>query len=111
MEQMNANEFVACWKNERDRFLATYLNEAQETTVSTKIARLNLAADQLPIMRDVVDGILTDAFYTLLLGLDGAASIGGVQQAYQIRDEGSNLISDPGELEAEAWEQFYGDAA
>ena len=108
---MNANEFVACWKNERDRFLATYLNETKETAVSTKIASLNLDANQLPIMRDVVNGILTDAFYTLLLGLAGAASIGGVQQAYQIRDEHSNLISGSCELEAEAWEQFHGDAA
>ena len=55
--------------------------------------------------------IETDAFYTLLLGLDGAASIGDVQQMYQIRDEKGNPILDSGDLEVEAWEQFHGDDA
>ena len=104
---MNANEFVTCWKNEKERFFTDSMDETNETTVSTKIASLNLTTDQIPIMRDVVDGLLTDVFYTLLLGLDGTASIGGVQQMYQIHDEDGNLISDFGDLEAEAWEQFH----
>ncbi|KWT68142.1 hypothetical protein APV28_3336 [Comamonas testosteroni] len=45
--------------------------------------------------------------YTLLLGLDGAASIGGEQQTYTLHDEDGNLISDGGELEAAAWEAFH----
>lgn len=54
-----------------------------------------------------LDNTLTDVFYTLLLGLDGCAQIGGEQQTFQIRDEARNLISQDGDLEAEAYEQFH----
>jgi hypothetical protein len=50
--------------------------------------------------------VLTDTFYTLLLGLDGSASIGGIQQTYKIYGEDGKLISDCGEIEAEAAEAF-----
>jgi hypothetical protein len=53
-----------------------------------------------------VDGVLTDAFYTLLLGLDGSASIGGVQQCYDLRDESGDKITGDGELEAAAFTHF-----
>ena len=52
--------------------------------------------------------MLTDVFYTLLLGLDGAASLGGVQAAYRILTaEGLEVSAGDGELEAEAWKQFH----
>jgi hypothetical protein len=54
-----------------------------------------------------LDNTLTDVFYTLLLGLGGCAQIGGEQQTFQIRDEAGNLISQDGDLESEAYEQFY----
>ncbi|CUR47581.1 hypothetical protein BN2364_3140 [Alloalcanivorax xenomutans] len=55
-----------------------------------------------------MDVALTDVFYTLLLGLDGSAGIGGIQEAYTIRDEQGNTLSGNGELEAAAYEQFHG---
>jgi hypothetical protein len=76
--------------------------------VSQKIASLGIRADQMPVIREIIDGALTDTFYTLLLGLDGAASLGGIQQEYEIRDESGNRIFEPGELESEAYEQFHG---
>jgi hypothetical protein len=106
---MNANEFVTCWKNEKDTLFSTYMDETNETDVATKIASLDLTPDQRRIMRGVVDGILTDVFYSLLLGLDGAANIGGIQQTYQVQDEDGGLICGSGELEAEACEQFHED--
>ena len=41
---------------------------------------------QIDIVRNVFDEGLTDALYTVLLGLDGAASIGSVQNNYVIKD-------------------------
>jgi hypothetical protein len=82
-----------------------------ETTVRNRIASMKLTPEQAAIMRTLVDDILTDSIYTFLLGLDGAANIGGIQQVYQIRDEQGNLIAEPGDLETEAWEQFHGDTA
>ena len=50
---------------------------------------------------------LADAFYTILLGVDGAAALGGLQQSYRIEDEGGNVISaGDGDLEAAAFEVF-----
>ena len=37
--------------------------------------------------------------YTILLGLDGEASIGGIQQSYKIVDESGCEISNCGEIE------------
>jgi hypothetical protein len=54
-----------------------------------------------------LDTALIDVLYTLLLGLDGSAQIGGVQEVFQIRDEAGNLISNCGEIEAAAYEQFH----
>jgi len=51
--------------------------------------------------------MLTDVFYSILLGLDGAANIGGIQQQYKIYDENNNLIS--GDFEGAAYEIFHGE--
>jgi hypothetical protein len=51
---------------------------------------------------------LTDSFYTILLGLDGSASIGDSQESLKIYDENNNLISDGGNLEGYAYEYFHG---
>ena len=59
-------------------------------------------------LKEVIDTLLTDIFYSILLGLDGERSIGNTQQTYKIYDEEGNLISDCGELEASAYEYFHG---
>ena len=68
---------------------------------------LQLDEKKLAILRDILDGVLTDAFYTLLLGLDGAASIGGLQQCFDLRDESGDKIGGDGELEAAAYSHFH----
>lgn len=107
---MNAKEFVACWKREKDSLLKVFQGDAGSSEVAAQIASMNLTAEQLAAMPTVVDAILTDTFYSLLLGLDGAASIGGVQQQYRLHDEDGNLVSEPGDIEGEAWEQFHGES-
>jgi len=103
---MTAKEFVDLWKNEKDTFLEDYCGKGNETYVRNKIASLNLSQEQQKIMNEIVDEILTDVFYTLLLGLDGSASIGGDQQPYKVYDENNNLISEYGDIEAEAYDAF-----
>ena len=58
-------------------------------------------------LKEVIDTLLTDIFYSILLGLDGERSIGNTQQTYKIYDEEGSLISDCGELEASAYEYFH----
>ena len=55
----------------------------------------------------MIDILLDDVFYTILLGLDGESPIGNTQQVYKIYDQDDNLISDCGELEASAYEYFH----
>ncbi len=38
-------------------------------------------------MKDIIDTVLTDAMYTILLRLDREASIGNVQNTYELCDE------------------------
>ena len=58
-------------------------------------------------LKEVIDTLLTDVFYSILLGLDGENFIGNTQHTYKIYDEEGNLISDCGELEASAYEYFH----
>jgi hypothetical protein len=105
---MNAREFVGCWRREKDRLLDDFTDPLGELLVSKKIAALNLSPGQQAAIKEIIDDILTDTFYTLLLGLGGEANIGGIQETYVIHDEQGNVISSCGEIEAEAWEQFHG---
>ncbi len=104
---MNADEFVALFRAEKDALLEMYLHpDGRSTTkVGMAIAAMNLAADQVQLMREVVDGVLTDAFYTILMGLDGEASLGGQQRQYRVHDD-DGPIGEPGDIETAAYEQF-----
>ena len=68
---------------------------------------MGLSNTQQEQLKDVIDTLLTDVFYSVLLGLDGESSIGNTQHTYKIHDEEGNLISDCGELEACAYEYFH----
>jgi uncharacterized membrane-anchored protein len=73
---MTPEEFVKIFYAEKQDQLDNYLNK-QNSYVSTLINKLNPNEEQKTIIREMIDTILTDTYYTLLLGIDGAASIGG----------------------------------
>ena len=104
---MNAREFVEAFLREKQDMYVSYIN-SNGLAVSLMIRSLNLSNDQVPILNKIIDGIVTDTFYSILLRLDGAASIGGIQQLYKLYDQENNLISDCGEIEGEAYEVFQG---
>lgn len=58
-------------------------------------------------MKELVSALFNDAFYTILLGLGGSTSIGGVQENFKIYDQNGNLISDSREIETFAYQYFY----
>ncbi len=76
--------------------------------MADKIAQLQLEPDKLKLLSQILDGVLTDAFYTVLLGLEGQASIGGRQEAYRLCDAQGTVLTG-GEIESEAWRAFHGD--
>jgi hypothetical protein len=101
---MDAKEFVANWKAEKDSYLTTV--KSGSTLASMQVADMKLSEFQADQLWQLLDTVVTDVMYTLLLGLDGCAQIGGDQQAYEIRDKAGNIVSPCGDIEAEAYEQF-----
>lgn len=107
---MTPEEFVQCFVAEKETLLQIYFAPGSETGVGTKLGELGLDAERLLAVREILDAALTDAFYTVLLAIDGAASLGGKQISYKLFDEDEVELTG-GEIEAAAWEAFHGDEA
>lgn len=106
---MNAKQFVDNWVSLKSQLLASFMDSHDGSEVAAQINALQLTPTQHTQLREILDSALRDTMYTLLLGLDGAGSIGeGEQQTYTLQDESGNVISECGELEAAAWEAFHG---
>lgn len=105
---MDAREFASRWKRETDSYLAKL--QAGEVRAGQQFLDLGLSEEQQLQLWGALDAALTDILYTLLLGLDGSAQLGGVQETFRIYDEAGSLISDCGDLEAAAYEQFHSGA-
>ena len=103
-----AREFAKIFKEDKE-WWENYFFTQTESSANHLLKSLKLSKEQTQIMPQFVSVLLRDVYYHILRGLDGAVSIGGDQQAYKIYDENDNLISDCGDLEAAAWEVFYGD--
>ena len=106
---MTSDEFAKNFYIEKLNFLKSCFEEQPQypSAVNAKIKEMALSNSQQEQLKDVIDTLLTDVFYSVLLGLDGEHSIGNIQQTYKIYDEDNNLISDCGELEASAYEYFH----
>ena len=68
---------------------------------------MNLSPEQTQQLREMLDVFTTDALYTLLLGLDGSAALGGDQSHYTLLDEDGSVIAEEGDLEAAAYAWFH----
>ncbi|WP_431124696.1 hypothetical protein [Flagellimonas flava] len=102
---MTTEEFVNAFYTEKQGLVEEYISEETETEVGHLIKSLNLNDQQNEIMKKVLDTSFTDIFYSILLGLDGCASIGGIQEMYDLKDENGNQLS--GEIEGYAYEYFH----
>ena len=93
--------------NEKNQLIEQYFDNPHSTEVGLKISNLGLTEEQMTNMKDIIDTVLTDAMYTILLGLDGEASIGNVQQTYRLYDEQKCELTNCGEIEQYAYEYFH----
>lgn len=105
---MTPQEFVQLWCAEKESLLSAFLDADSSSAVSVGVAGLRLSPEQMEGLREVLGSVLTDTMYTLLLGLDGCASIGGRQESYQLRTATGEQLSGDGRLEESAWHVFYG---
>ena len=98
-------------KTPADKFARNFYLERKTFIKSAfeDVEKLNIGEEDKEKVRHIVSNLLTDVFYTILTGLDGCTCIGeSEQETYKIYDENDDLISDCGELEAEAYEYFHG---
>ncbi|WP_025128287.1 hypothetical protein [Pseudomonas sp. PH1b] len=103
---MNAKTLVTHWVAEKQH----YLDQLQDTPGSRAAGLLRdlaLPAEQQAQVLALLDCALTDQLYTLLLGLDGAASVGGLQHDFALYNEAGQALTGNGELEAEAYAQLH----
>ena len=106
---MTPEEFVQCFRRTKDGLLNTYFDPSSRSETAGELAALARSPEDTAALRRIISGVLTDAFYTVLLGLDGCASLGGVQQSYHVTDEdGSVVCSGDGLIEGLAYESFHG---
>ncbi|SMB98927.1 elongation factor Tu domain protein [Hymenobacter roseosalivarius DSM 11622] len=103
---MTADEFAKAFYIERQSIIDTYFNADSKTDVSLLIQQLNLDDKGKERLRQILNSALRDAFYEILLGLDGEASIGGKQLMYKLFDEDNNELTG-GEIEGFAYEYFH----
>jgi hypothetical protein len=104
---MTPAEFVACVAREKENLLAMCIDPNSGAAAATQISALGLTIQQQQGLERALDSLLTDAYYSFILALDGAGSIGGQQHDFELRDEGGNILSG-GELEGPAWDYFHG---
>ena len=114
---MTTEEFVRSFKTQKDEMLKLYFSEPSAVSPSsvshagTYIRSLHLTTEQSVIMRKILNVALADVFYSILLGLDGCARIGDMeQQSFQIQSEdGSIVCRGDGILEGLAYKYFHED--
>ena len=102
-------DFVEACKREHDAGLARYLEGKRDgSAVAHHLHQAGLTEEQRTHVSAALRDALTDTYYTILLGLDGCASLGDVQQRYRLYDQAGELISedDGGNLESYAYEVF-----
>ena len=103
---MKPKDFVKEFYKQKKFMTESYLEEGDLSWTGGLIQSLDLDEKGRERMRQIVDGILTDTFYTFLLAMDGAAPIGNTQQLYRLLDENGVEITG-GEIEVAAWEYFH----
>ncbi|MDO4879823.1 MAG: hypothetical protein Q3983_00945 [Capnocytophaga sp.] len=107
---MTSDEFAKNFYIEKQKYVKAYFQAQPEypSAVNAKIKAMALPPSEQEKLKEVIDLLLNDVFYGVLLGLDGEYPIGNTQQTYRIYDEEGNLISDCGELEVSAYDYFHG---
>ncbi|PHN06043.1 hypothetical protein [Flavilitoribacter nigricans] len=104
---MTPEEFVKCFYLERQSLIDLYFAPGGNTQVASLIRNMQLDEVGTERLRELLLTVLDDAFYTVLLGLDGEAQIGNRQEAYTLLDEEQRELTG-GEIEGFAWEYFHG---
>lgn len=103
---MTGEQFVKLCFDEKESILKEYFAENTCTEVGERLRLLIADGASKDDLYEVVSLILNETYYSLLLALDGEASLGGTQMNYKIFDEEQNLLNRCGEIEEAAFKYF-----
>ena len=98
---MTAEEFVNNCYKEKQEMLKIYFDKEKETQVGNQIKNIvskgSILNDEV---KGLVNSVMNEVFYTILLGLDGETSLGDIQMQYK---ENDNLLDG---IESYAYDLF-----
>ena len=103
---MTGKEFVKLCHDEKESILKGYFADDGESEVSAILQSLIQAGVSREELYRLVNIVMTDSYYTLLLGIDGACSLGNTQETYKLLDENGELLNPCGEIEENAYSYF-----
>lgn len=83
--------------------LRIYFDKEKETQVGNQIKNIVSKGISSDEVKNLIDSVMNEVFYTILLGLDGETSLGDVQMQYKVYDENDNLLDG---IESYAYESF-----
>ena len=100
---MTAEEFVKNFYKEKQEMLKIYFDKENETQVGNQIKNIVSKGISTDEVKELLDSVMNEVFYTILLGLDGETSLGDVQMQYKLYDEDDNLLEG---IESYAYDAF-----
>lgn len=89
---MSAEEFVKNCYKEKENMQKIYFDKDKETYVGEQIKNMISKGVSTDEVKELIDSVMNETFYTMLLGLDGKTTLGDVQMQYELYDENDNLI-------------------
>lgn len=102
---MNDKQFVEEFYELKKSLMDDYFSNTPEPNRAALLESLELSSDKKKTLQKIMDTVLTDALYTILLGLEGSATIGIEQEMYKlISEDGVELTGQ--DIESHAWELF-----
>lgn len=103
---MTAKEFVKAATEEKENIMSLYFSDNAETEVGKMIKELVKRGASKETLYQLVDMVLNETYYNLMLALDGESALGHIQMPYKLFDQNGNELTGSGEIECEAFEQF-----
>ena len=105
-KEMNGKDFVKLCFEEKENSLKQYFDDSYKTDVGKRINTLIESGANKEELYELINLILKETYYAILLALDGEASLGGKQLSYELLNQDGNVINQCGEIEAEAYRYF-----
>ena len=103
---MNAKDFIKLYYEEKEKSLKQYFDDSYKTEVGKRINTLIENGSSKEEIYELINLVMKETYYTILLALEGEASLGGKQLSCELLNQDGNVINKCGEIEVEAYKYF-----